>query len=70
MEVFAAYKSQFLRGVGSRSTYINSGYFYDFITSRNKIYGLKINVEYGEPFFIESHIKIDDPVKFFDYIIF
>ncbi|MCL5071705.1 MAG: bacillithiol biosynthesis deacetylase BshB1 [Actinobacteria bacterium] len=70
MEVFAAYKSQFARGVGSRSTYINSGYFYDFITSRNKIYGLKINTEYGEPFFIESHIKIDDPVKFFDYIIF
>lgn len=69
MEVFAAYKSQFQKAASSQPTYINSGYFYDFITSRNKYYGLKINVEYGEPFFIESDIKIDDPVKFFDYII-
>ena len=70
MEAFAAYKSQFLGEVGCQPTYINSKYFYDFITSRNKYYGLKINVEYGEPFFIESDIKIDNPVKFFDYIIF
>jgi len=69
MEVFATYVSQFCRGDSNQSTYINSRYFYDFITSRNKYYGLKINVEYGEPFFIESDIKIDDPVKFFDYII-
>lgn len=70
MEAFAAYESQFDRGGGGQSTYINSRYFYDFITSRNKYYGLKINVEYGEPFFIDSDIKIDNPVKFFDYIIF
>ena len=70
MEAFSAYKSQFNRDGGGRPTYINSRYFYDFITSRNKYYGLKINVEYGEPFFIDSDIKIDDPVKFFDYIIF
>lgn len=70
MEAFAAYESQFLGKGGGQPTYINSGYFYDFITSRNKYYGLKINVEYGEPFFIDSDIKIDNPVKFFDYIIF
>ena len=70
MEAFTAYESQFQREGGGQSTYINSRYFYDFITSRNKYYGLKINVEYGEPFFIDSDIKIDNPVKFFDYIIF
>ena len=70
MEAFTAYESQFDREGGEQSTYINSRYFYDFITSRNKYYGLKINVEYGEPFFIDSDIKIDNPVKFFDYIIF
>src|SRR4030042_1510319 len=69
MKAFAAYKSQFGREGGGQSTYINSRYFYDFITSRNKYYGLKINVEYGEPFYIESDIKIDNPLKFFDYII-
>jgi len=70
MEAFTAYESQFLGEGGGQQTYINSRYFYDFITSRNKYYGLKINVEYGEPFFIDSDIKIDNPVKFFDYIIF
>ena len=70
MEAFTAYESQFLGEGGGQQTYINSRYFYDFITSRNKYYGLKINVEYGEPFFIESDIKVDDPIKFFDYIIF
>jgi N-acetylglucosamine malate deacetylase 1 len=69
MGVFTAYKSQFQRTNNDQPTYINSGYFYDFITSRNKYYGLKINAEYGEPFFIESDIKIDDPVKFFNYVI-
>ncbi len=69
MEVFAAYKSQFGREDDGQSTYINSRYFYDLITSRNKYYGLKVNVEYGEPFLIESDIKVDNPVKFFDYII-
>jgi len=70
MEVLAAYESQFQRESCRQPTYINSRYFYDFITSRNKYYGLKINVEYGEPFFIDSDIKVDDPIKFFSYIIF
>jgi len=70
MEAFAAYKSQFQEDGSSQSTYINSRYFYDFVASRNKYYGLKITVEYGEPFFIDSDIKVEDPIKFFDYIIF
>jgi N-acetylglucosamine malate deacetylase 1 len=70
MEAFAAYRSQFDRSYCGQATYINSRYFYDFITSRNKYYGLKINVEYGEPFFIDTDIKIDNPLKFFNYIIF
>jgi len=70
MEAFAAYKSQFNKDDADQPTYINYRYFYDFITSRNKYYGLNINAEYGEPFFIESDIKVDDPIKFFDYNIF
>ena len=30
--------------------------------------GLKINAGYGEPFYAEYHMKVDDPVSFFNYI--
>jgi bacillithiol biosynthesis deacetylase BshB1 len=69
MEAFTAYKSQFYKDYDKDlPTYINSKYFFDLITSRDKYYGLKIKVEYGEPYFIDSDIKIEDPIKFFNYL--
>jgi len=69
MEACKAYKSQFYSiGEGDRSTYINSKYFREMITGRDRCYGLKIKAEYGEPYFLEDDIKIDDPVEFFKYL--
>jgi N-acetylglucosamine malate deacetylase 1 len=70
MKAFLAYKSQFYRDYDKDiPTFINSKYFFDLITSRDKCYGLKIKAEYGEPYFIDSDLRVDDPIKFFDYLI-
>jgi bacillithiol biosynthesis deacetylase BshB1 len=65
----AAYKSQFYSDVAKKvMTHIASKYFFDIINSRHQCSGLKIRSEYGEPYYIESDIKIDDPLEFFKYL--
>ncbi|MBE3089127.1 MAG: bacillithiol biosynthesis deacetylase BshB1 [Actinobacteria bacterium] len=65
----AAYKSQFYSDVVKKvMTHIASKYFFDIINSRHQCSGLKIRSEYGEPYYIESDIKIDDPLEFFKYL--
>lgn len=65
----AAYKSQFYSDVTKKvMTHIASKYFFDIINSRHQCSGLKIMSEYGEPYYIESDIKIDDPLEFFKYL--
>jgi len=65
----AAYKSQFYSDVAKKvMTHIASKYFFDVINSRHQCSGLKIRSEYGEPYYIESDIKIDDPLEFFKYL--
>lgn len=65
----AAYKSQFYSDVAKKvMTHIASKYFFDIINSRHQCLGLKIMSEYGEPYYIESDIKIDDPLEFFKYL--
>jgi len=69
MDACMAYKSQFYgTGQNVKSTYINSKYFREMITTRDKCYGLKIRADYGEPFFIEDDLRIEDPLSFFDYL--
>ncbi len=69
MKACKAYKSQFYRQSSfAEPTFINSRFFQDFVTGRDKCYGLKIRAEYGEPYYIENEVKIEDPVKFFDYL--
>jgi bacillithiol biosynthesis deacetylase BshB1 len=69
MEACRAYKSQFYgKYSNSKKTFINTRFFQELIESRDKCYGLKIRTEYGEPYFIYDDIKMDDPVKFFDYL--
>ena len=69
MKACMAYKSQFYRQSSfAEPTFINSNFFQDFVTGRDKCYGLKIRVKYGEPYFIEHEIKVDDPVSFFKYL--
>lgn len=65
----AAYKSQFYSDVAKKvMTHIASKYFFDIVNSRHQCSGLKIRSEYGEPYYIESDIKIDDPLEFFKYL--
>lgn len=65
----AAYKSQFYSDTAKRvMTHIASKHFFDIINSRHQCMGLKIKAEFGEPYHIEESIKIDDPVKFFNYM--
>ncbi len=65
----AAYKSQFYSDVAKKvTTHIASKYFFNVINSRHQCSGLKIRSEYGEPYYIESDIKIDDPLEFFRYL--
>jgi len=69
MDACKAYKSQFYRyGTADRTTYINSRFFQDMVMSRDKCYGLRIKAEYGEPYFIDSDLRIDNPVEFFNYL--
>ena len=65
----AAYKSQFYSDVRKKvMTHIASKYFFDIINNRHRCLGLKIMAEFGEAYRIDTAIKIDDPVQYFDYI--
>lgn len=65
----AAYKSQFYSSLKKDAiTHIASKYFFDVINSRHQCSGLKVRAEYGEPYYIESDIKIEDPLEFFKYL--
>jgi bacillithiol biosynthesis deacetylase BshB1 len=69
MKACNAFKSQLYRQPGlDQPTYINSKFFRDYVTGRDKSYVLKIKTEHAEPYFIEDDIKIDDPVSFFKYL--
>jgi len=69
MDACMAYKSQFYSTEeNSKSTFINSKYFREMITGRDKCYGMKIRAGYGEPYLIEDDIRIEDPLSFFDYL--
>ncbi len=67
----AAYRSQFYSDYERQTlTYISSKNFDDILHVRHQYYGLKIKARYGEPYAISANIKIDDPISFFDYIVF
>lgn len=66
-----SYKSQFFSDNENQiATHISSKAFKEILFTRARYFGLKIDCEYGEPFFINSKIKINDPIKFFDYVIY
>jgi len=69
VEAVTAYKSQFFSTAEKDVvTHISTKAFKDILHNRSRYFGLKINAEFGEPYFINSRIKIDDPIKFFDYV--
>ncbi len=69
MEAVTSYQSQLYSNYKKNSrTLLSSEYFMDLLASRDKCYGLKIMAEYGEPYFVEYNIKINDPLTFFNYM--
>ncbi|MDD5659097.1 MAG: bacillithiol biosynthesis deacetylase BshB1 [Actinomycetota bacterium] len=69
VEAVTAYKSQFFNlNKKDVITHISTKAFKDILYNRSNYFGLKINAVYGEPYFINSSIRINDPIKFFDYV--
>lgn len=69
MNAVCSYKSQFYSNRQKTViTHIASKYYFDVVNSRYRYYGLKIRSSYGEPYFVEFDIKIDDPIKHFEYL--
>ncbi|MHB1253117.1 MAG: bacillithiol biosynthesis deacetylase BshB1 [Candidatus Humimicrobiaceae bacterium] len=69
VEAVTAYKSQFFSTVEKDVvTHISTKSFKDILHTRAKYFGLKINSSAGEAYFINSKIKINDPLDFFNYV--
>lgn len=69
VEVVTAYKSQFFSTIKKDViTHISTKTFNDILHTRSRYFGLKINAGFGEPYFINSRIKINDPLNFFNYV--
>jgi len=69
VEAVTAYKSQFFSTQKKDViTHISTKAFNDILHTRARYFGLKINAEFAEPYFINSRIRIDDPLSFFNYV--
>ena len=65
MQSIQAYHSQFIRTKKSdKKTYINNN-FLESIAARAQLYGFQAGCVYGEPFFHNGPIKIDNIIEFF-----
>ena len=69
MKAVRAYRSQFFSQgqaeSGNEETTIGRPEFLDRLDSRDRHWGGKIGVKYGEPFLVREAIKLKDPVAFF-----
>ncbi len=69
MKAVTCYRSQLGNNFKKNiPTWLTSKYFKDFLSSRDKCYGLKILAQYGEPYRAEYSIRVDNPLKFFNYL--
>jgi len=66
MEAIKAYKSQFYNPDSREpKTYISDKSFMESIETRARYFGYQIGVDYGEPFFVKSVLKIDNLLNVF-----
>jgi bacillithiol biosynthesis deacetylase BshB1 len=71
VQAIKAYGSQFFSGDSNQAiTHISTKAFKEILYTRARYFGLKIRAGYGEPYFINSKIKINDPLSFFDYVVY
>ena len=61
LKAVKSYTSQFFNPKSEEpNTFISQPEFLDSVVTRAKYFGFQIGVEYGEPFFVKSAIKIDN----------
>jgi N-acetylglucosamine malate deacetylase 1 len=66
LKAVQAYQSQFFNPSSREpATYISRPEFTESIINRAKYFGFQIGVEYGEPFFVKSALKIDNIMEIF-----
>lgn len=69
MKAVEAYQSQIFNpgreAEGKETTYISSYSFLQSIVFRSQYWGHKIGCLYGEPFYVNEPLKMDDPVEHF-----
>lgn len=66
IEAIKSYKSQFSQTDEKiNETYINKPEFFDSIINRAKFYGYEINTKYGEPYFYNGIMRVDNLMKVF-----
>jgi bacillithiol biosynthesis deacetylase BshB1 len=66
LNAIKAYKSQFINKDNDFiETYINRNEFIESIITRAKFYGHHISCRYGEPYFYDGDLKINDIMKIF-----
>jgi bacillithiol biosynthesis deacetylase BshB1 len=66
MTTIRVYKSQFELSSGiSETTFINRPDFLETIGTRAQFYGQKIGCKYGEPYFFDGSLKIDNIMQIF-----
>jgi len=63
-EAIMAYQSQFSEGTGVPGV-VDTDYFLETIKNISRYYGSLIGVEYGEPFYVNEALEVEDPVEFF-----
>jgi len=65
MAAIKSYKSQFYVEEDKESTYINNPDFIESIYVRSQFYGRQIGCKFGEPYYFDGMLKIDNIMQFF-----
>ena len=62
MELYAAFGSQFHQPNDEKmaKTHISRPEFLEFVRSRSRFYGEKAGFLYGEPFYIDNYVGLDN----------
>ncbi len=63
LDAIAAYESQFPRGEQKLAPHLGFGNVYEWVTARNRYFGMMIRTQYAEPYTIFESIEVDDLVK-------
>jgi bacillithiol biosynthesis deacetylase BshB1 len=69
MTAIQAYRSQFINAGQNENTFISRPEFLESIVTRARFYGQQVHTMYGEPYYFDGMLKIDNVIDFFSYTI-